>query len=70
MPQGHPRDIRLPDELGGFTGHPPARACVTRATARPAFLKAHADQLAHIAKRMAPHRPRLDRPHEKVAGSP
>ena len=29
--------------------HPACRAYITRATARPAFIKAHADQMAHFA---------------------
>jgi glutathione S-transferase len=29
--------------------HPACRAYVTRATARPAFVKARADQMAHFA---------------------
>ncbi|MBS2020249.1 MAG: glutathione S-transferase family protein [Deltaproteobacteria bacterium] len=41
--------LRVVDRWGGLTKH---RACgdyVARATARPAFRKAHADQLAHFA---------------------
>src|SRR6195256_6198653 len=40
---------RLVDRFDGLAGCPAARAYVARATARPAFAKAHADQLAHFA---------------------
>jgi len=41
--------LRLVDRLNGLTGHPACRDYVARATARPAFVKAHADQMAHFA---------------------
>lgn len=41
--------LRLVDRFDGLAGHPACRAYVARATARPAFAKAHADQLAHFA---------------------
>lgn len=41
--------LRLVDRFDGLAAHPACRAYVTRATARPAFVKAHADQLAHFA---------------------
>lgn len=41
--------IRLVDNFDGLTGYPACRAYVERATARPAFQKAHADQMAHFA---------------------
>lgn len=41
--------LRLVDRLGGLAAHPACRHYVARATARPAFVKAHADQLAHFA---------------------
>ncbi|MGZ8370895.1 MAG: glutathione binding-like protein, partial [Caulobacteraceae bacterium] len=41
--------LRLVDRFGGLTGHPACSAYLARATARPAFIKAHADQLAHFA---------------------
>jgi glutathione S-transferase len=41
--------LRLVDRLGGLTELPACRDYVARATARPAFAKAHADQLAHFA---------------------
>lgn len=41
--------LRLADRMGGLAGHPAAQAYVARATARPAFMKAHADQVAHFA---------------------
>jgi glutathione S-transferase len=41
--------LRLVDRFDGLAKHPACRAYVKRATARPAFAKAHADQLAHFA---------------------
>lgn len=41
--------LRLVDRFGRLAGHPACRAYVARATARPAFAKAHADQMAHFA---------------------
>ena len=41
--------LRLVDRFDGLAKHPACRAYVARATARPAFVKAHADQLAHFA---------------------
>lgn len=41
--------LRLIDRFDGLAAYPACRGYVTRATARPAFLKAHADQLAHFA---------------------
>jgi glutathione S-transferase len=41
--------LRLVDRFGGLAEFPACRAYVTRATARPTFAKAHADQLAHFA---------------------
>lgn len=41
--------LRLVDRFDRLTGHPACRAYVARATARPAFMTAHADQLAHFA---------------------
>lgn len=38
--------LRLVDRFDGLAGYPACRAYVTRATARPAFAKAHADQIA------------------------
>jgi glutathione S-transferase len=43
--------LRLVDRFDGLAGHPACRAYVERATARPAFVKAHADQMAHFAAR-------------------
>jgi glutathione S-transferase len=37
------------DRFEGLAGHPACKAYVARATARPAFKKAHADQMAHFA---------------------
>jgi glutathione S-transferase len=41
--------LRLVDRFGGLTSSPACRAYVARATSRPFFIKAHADQLAHFA---------------------
>ena len=41
--------LRLVDRFDGLAAHVACRAYVTRATARPSFVKAHADQLAHFA---------------------
>ncbi len=41
--------LRLMDRMEELTPYPAARAYVTRATARPAFRKAHADQITHFA---------------------
>lgn len=41
--------LRLVDRFDGLAGCPAGRAYVARATARPTFRKAHADQLAHFA---------------------
>jgi glutathione S-transferase len=42
--------LRLVDRFDGLTDFPACKAYVERATARPAFAKAHADQMAHFAK--------------------
>lgn len=41
--------LRLVDRFDGLADHPACRSYMTRATARPAFAKAHADQMAHFA---------------------
>ena len=41
--------LRFPDRFGGLAGHPAAQAYLARATARPAFAKAYADQMALYA---------------------
>lgn len=41
--------LRLVDRFDGLADFPACRAYVERATARPAFRKAHADQMAHFA---------------------
>lgn len=41
--------LRLVDKYDGLAAHPACRDYVARATARPSFVKAHADQLAHFA---------------------
>ena len=41
--------LRLVDRFDGLAAHPACRFYVARATARPAFAKAHADQMAHFA---------------------
>jgi glutathione S-transferase len=42
--------LRLVGRFDGLAAHPACRAYVARATARPAFKKAYADQMAHFAK--------------------
>ena len=42
--------LRLVDRFDGLVNYPACRDYVARATARPAFKKAHADQVAHFAK--------------------
>ncbi|MCY1128233.1 glutathione S-transferase family protein [Frigidibacter sp. RF13] len=39
--------LRITGDKGGLEGYPVLQSYVARATARPAFLKAHADQMAH-----------------------
>ncbi len=41
--------LRLVDRFDGLAGHPACREYVGRATARPCFVKAHADQMSHFA---------------------
>jgi glutathione S-transferase len=41
--------LRLVDRFDGLAGYPACRDYVARATARPSFVKAHADQIAHFA---------------------
>ncbi|ROH93729.1 glutathione S-transferase family protein [Stagnimonas aquatica] len=41
--------LRLVDRFDGLAALPACRAYLARAVARPAFIKAHADQLAHFA---------------------
>lgn len=41
--------LRVIDRFDGLAAYPACRAYVARATARPAFVKAHADQMAHFA---------------------
>jgi glutathione S-transferase len=41
--------LRLVDRFDGLSEHPVCRAYVLRATSRPAFAKAYADQMAHFA---------------------
>lgn len=41
--------LRLVDRFDGLAAYPACRSYVARATARPAFAKAHRDQLAHFA---------------------
>jgi glutathione S-transferase len=42
--------LRLVDRFEGLANYPACRAYVERATARPAFKKAHADQMAYFAR--------------------
>ena len=41
--------LRLVDRFDGLAEYPACRDYVARATARPSFVKAHADQIAHFA---------------------
>ena len=41
--------LRPIDRFDGLAGHSACRAYMARATSRPAFVKAHADQMAHFA---------------------
>jgi glutathione S-transferase len=41
--------LRLVDRFDGLAEYPACRDYVARATVRPAFVKAHADQMAHFA---------------------
>ncbi|HEX4171094.1 MAG TPA: glutathione binding-like protein [Acetobacteraceae bacterium] len=41
--------LRLVDRFDGLAGHPACRDYVARATARPAFVRAYTDQMAHFA---------------------
>jgi glutathione S-transferase len=41
--------LRLVDRFDGLADHPPCREYVARATTRPSFVKARADQIAHFA---------------------
>ena len=41
--------LRVVDGFGGLADRPACRAYVSRAIGRPAFAKAHADQIAHFA---------------------
>ncbi len=41
--------LRLVDRFDGLAGFPACRDYVARATARPSFVKAYADQMAHFA---------------------
>jgi glutathione S-transferase len=41
--------LRLVDRFGGLADYPACRDYVARATARPAFVKAYEDQMAHFA---------------------
>ena len=48
-PKGRGDVMSWADERNGLDPFPQCRGYVARATARPAFAKAHADQLAHFA---------------------
>jgi len=41
--------LRLADRFDGLAEHPACKAYLERAVSRPAFVKAHADQLAYFA---------------------
>jgi glutathione S-transferase len=42
--------LRLVDRFDGLAAHRACKDYVVRATGRPAFKKAHADQMAHFAR--------------------
>jgi glutathione S-transferase len=42
--------LRLVDRFDGLAAYPACRDYIARATKRPSFVKAHADQMAHFAK--------------------
>jgi glutathione S-transferase len=42
--------LRIVDRFDGLAAHPACKDYLSRATTRPAFVKAHADQMAHFAK--------------------
>jgi len=44
-----PDVLRLVDRFDGLAGYPACRNYVARATSRPSFMKARADQMAHFA---------------------
>ena len=48
--------LRLVDMFGGLADSPACHAYVARATGRPAFIKAHADQMEHFAAGDADHK--------------
>ncbi len=41
--------LRLVDRFDGLAAYPACRNYIARATARPSFAKAHADQMVHFA---------------------
>jgi glutathione S-transferase len=41
--------LRLVDRFDGLARYPACREYIARASARPCFIKAHADQVAHFA---------------------
>jgi glutathione S-transferase len=47
--------LRLVDRFDGLTKYSACRDYVARATSRPSFMKAHADQMAHFAAADAAH---------------
>ncbi|SDL69317.1 glutathione S-transferase [Modicisalibacter muralis] len=46
--------LRLVDRFDGLANYPTCRGYVARATARPSFVKAHADQMTHFAAAALP----------------
>jgi glutathione S-transferase len=62
--------LRLVDRFDRLAAYPACRGYVTRATARPAFVKAHADQMAHFAAADAPgvETPSVDAPGVETPG--
>jgi glutathione S-transferase len=45
-----PCELRLVERFDGLAKYPACRDYVARATARPSFAKAYADQMAHFAE--------------------
>lgn len=52
--------LRLADRFNGLAEHPACRDYVARATARPSFVTAHADQMAHFVRQTATTTPNAD----------
>ncbi len=63
--------LRVADRFaGGLDAYPACRRYVARATARPAFVKAHEDQMAHFAAADQTRRDRLKDPDAAATPQP